>query len=96
MLRSCFLLIFPKCFGPGVSEGVGADAFLFLLFAHVVLHVAFAGGVAFGFELLVEAVEFFAEAAGAGIDAFVAVADDGEAFVAFSAAGSLESLLARM
>lgn len=51
------------------------------------MHVAFAGGVAFGFELLVEAVEFFAEAAGAGVDAFVAVADDSEAFVAFWAAG---------
>ena len=54
---------------------------------HVVLHVAFAGGVAFGFELLVEAVKLFAETASAGIDAFVAVADDGEPFVAFWAAG---------
>lgn len=60
---------------------------MLLLFAHVVLDVAFAGGVAFFSQLLVEAVEFFAEAAGAGIDAFVAVADDGEAFVAFWAAG---------
>ena len=57
------------------------------MFAHVVLDVAFGGGVAFFSQLLVEAVEFFAEAAGAGIDAFVAVADDGEAFVAFWAAG---------
>lgn len=57
------------------------------MFAHIVLHVAFAGGVAFFLELLVEAVEFFAETTGAGIDAFVAVADDGEAFVAFWTAG---------
>ena len=57
------------------------------MFAHVVLDVAFAGGVAFFSQILVEAVEFFAEAAGAGVDAFVAVADDGEAFVAFWTAG---------
>lgn len=82
-----FSLILLQCFGPGVGEGICADAFLLLLFAHIVLDVAFAGGVAFFLEFLVEAVEFFAEAAGAGIDAFVAVADDGEAFVAFWAAG---------
>lgn len=58
-----------------------------MLLAHVVLDVALGGGVAFLFKFLVEAVEFFAEAAGAGVDAFVAVADDGEAFVAFRAAG---------
>lgn len=80
-------LILPQRFGPGVGEGVCADVFLLLLFAHVVLDVAFAGGVAFFSQLLVEAVEFFAEAAAAGVDAFVAVADDGEAFVAFWTAG---------
>ena len=55
VLRGCsalfnvllFSLILLQGFGPGVGEGVCADAFLLLLFAHVVLDVAFAGGVAF-------------------------------------------------
>lgn len=58
-----------------------------MLFAHVVLHVTFAGGVAFCFELLVEAIKLFSETASAGIDASVTITDDGEAFVAFWAAG---------
>ena len=83
-VRSVFLI---QSFCPGVGEGALADALLFLLFAHVVLHIALGGGVAFFLQFLVEAVELFAEAAAARIDALVAVADDGEALVAFRAAG---------
>lgn len=57
------------------------------MLAHVVLHVTFGGGVAFFLELFIEAVEFFAEATAAGIDAFVAVAHDLQALVAFRTAG---------
>ena len=41
------LLLLLQRFGPGVGEGVCADAFLLFLFAHIVLDVAFGGGVAF-------------------------------------------------
>ena len=53
------------------------------MLAHIVLHITFGGGIAFFFELFVEPVKFFAEAAATGIDAFVTVTDYLQSLVAF-------------
>ena len=71
-----FLFFLLLGFGPGFGEGVVGEGFFLLHFFHVGLGFSFGHVLFFVFELLVEAVVFFAEAAFADVEPFVAAADD--------------------